>query len=88
MKIKHQIHTKLYDFLQPQFLEVEDQSHLHEGHEGWNESGETHFHVRISSPRFESLSRLRRHRMVFEAITPELMSQIHALSIEILSSKK
>ncbi len=88
MKIKHQIHTKLYDFFQPIFLEVEDQSHLHEGHEGWNESGETHFHVRISSSRFESYSRLRRHRLVHEAITPELMTKIHALSIEILPNEK
>lgn len=87
MKIKHQIHTKLSDFFQPSYLVVEDQSHLHEGHVGWNERGETHFHVIISSSRFDKLTRLKRHRLVHEAITPELMSLIHALSIEILTNK-
>ncbi len=88
MKIKNQIHTKLSRYFQPTFLEVEDQSHLHEGHEGWNESGETHFHIRISSSGFKNLTRLKRHRLVHEAITPELMSKIHALSIEIIPNEK
>ena len=88
MKIKKQIHSKLSTFFQTEILEVENQSHLHKGHVGWNETGETHFHVRISSPKFENLSRIKRHRLVHTAVTPELMSRIHALSIEILPLKE
>ncbi|MYG09584.1 MAG: BolA family transcriptional regulator, partial [Rhodobacteraceae bacterium] len=40
--------------------------------------------VRISSAKFENLNRIQRHRLLHTAITPELMSRIHALSIEIL----
>ncbi|MYI92592.1 MAG: BolA family transcriptional regulator [Rhodobacteraceae bacterium] len=78
------MYSKLSTFFQPEILEVENQSHLHKGHVGWNETGETHFHIRISSAKFENLNRIQRHRLLHTAITPELMSLIHALSIEIL----
>jgi len=63
-----------------QGLEVQDDSHLHAGHAGAREGG--HYTVRLVSERFAGLSRVARHRLVYDALR-ELMHQgIHALVID------
>ncbi|MEJ2791966.1 BolA/IbaG family iron-sulfur metabolism protein [Iodobacter sp. LRB] len=42
-----------------------------------------HFYARIASPRFEGLGLLARHRLVKDAVKPEIDSgELHALSLE------
>lgn len=62
-------------------LDVEDESERHRGHAGWREGGETHFHVRLTSPDLAGLSRIERHRAVHAALGPELIARIHALRL-------
>ena len=50
----------------PDFLAVVDDSHLHAGHAGALEG--RHFTVRIRSARFTGLSRVARHRLVYDAL--------------------
>lgn len=64
-------------------LAVEDDSALHAGHAGAREGG--HFTVRLTSPRFEGLSRVARHRLVYSALGPLPALGIHALAIEALA---
>ena len=66
--------------LQPSHLEVQDDSHLHAGHAGAREG--RHFSVRVVSPRFAGLSRLARHRLVYDAAAALMVRGIHALAIE------
>ena len=66
--------------LNPLTLEVQDDSHLHAGHAGAREG--RHFTVRIVSPRFQSLSRVARHRLVYDALHSLIPLGIHALAIE------
>jgi BolA protein len=66
--------------LQPELLEVQDNSHLHAGHAGAREG--RHFSVRIVSARFNSLSRVARHRLVYDALRSLMPLGIHALAIE------
>lgn len=66
--------------LQPLALEVLDDSHLHVGHAGAREG--RHFTVRITSSRFTGLSRVARHRLVYDAVRPLMGQGIHALAIE------
>lgn len=66
--------------LQPTQLEVQDDSHLHAGHAGAKEG--RHFTVRLTSARFDGLSRVARHRLVYAALQSEMSSSIHALAIE------
>lgn len=66
--------------LQPDLVEVDDDSHLHAGHAGAREG--RHFTVRIVSARFESLSRVARHRLVYDALHSLIPLGIHALAIE------
>lgn len=71
--------------LDPSVLEVIDESADHIGHAGSNGLGKgTHFRVRIASPRFQTLSRVAQHRLVYDAVQPLMAVGLHALAIEIL----
>jgi BolA family transcriptional regulator, general stress-responsive regulator len=74
------IRQVLVDALAPLEIEVEDDSHLHAGHAGAREGG--HYTVRLCSARFAGLSRVARHRLVYDALGPLLPQGIHALAID------
>jgi BolA family transcriptional regulator, general stress-responsive regulator len=66
--------------LEPQSVELLDESGLHAGHEGARAGG-SHFRLTIVSPRFEGKGTLARHRMVYAALGPLMQREIHALAI-------
>ena len=71
--------------LQPTALEVLDESHAHAGHAGANGTGfGTHFRVRVASPSFAGLPRVRQHRLVYDALQEFIDRGAHAIAIEIL----
>jgi BolA family transcriptional regulator, general stress-responsive regulator len=74
------IERTLRDVFAPLALEVRDDGHLHVGHAGAREGG--HFSVRISSARFAGLTRIARHRLVYDALDRLIPLGIHALAIE------
>lgn len=61
-------------------VEVRDDSHLHAGHAGAREG--RHFSVRVVSGRFNGLSRVARHRLVYDALRSLIPQGIHALAID------
>jgi len=75
------ITEKLTTAFSPQSLKVLDESHLHEGHAGAREGGQTHYRVYIVADAFKGKSRVERHRMINSALTTELAGSIHALAI-------
>jgi len=75
-----QIEARLRAALAPTMIEVQDDSHLHAGHAGAREGG--HYTVRITSPRFAGLTRVARHRLVYDALGPLAPQRVHALAIE------
>ncbi len=79
--VAHEIEAALHAALQPlRYLSVQDDSHLHEGHAGAREG--RHFSVRVVSERFRALTRLARHRLVYDAVAPLMSRGIHALAID------
>ena len=74
------IRSRLTTDLEPRLLEITDESHLHAGHAGARD-GRGHFHVRIASARFSGLSRLARHRLIYDALGDLLTTDIHAVRI-------
>ena len=72
--------------LAPSQLEIIDESESHRGHGGWREGGETHFRIRMSSPRFEGLNRVARHRLVHQTLG-DIVPRIHALALELKESR-
>ncbi|MEO8057224.1 MAG: BolA family protein [Burkholderiales bacterium] len=74
------IEAELSAALQPLTLHVQDDSHLHAGHAGAREG--RHFSVRVVSARFNGLSRLARHRLVYDSLNLLMQRGIHALAID------
>jgi BolA family transcriptional regulator, general stress-responsive regulator len=75
------IREQLLDALEPELLEIEDESHLHAGHAGARD-GRGHFRVTVVSEAFTGLSRIARHRVVYEAVGALMETDIHALTIQ------
>lgn len=75
-----EIEATLRETLAPVSLAVVDDSHLHAGHAGAREG--RHFSVAITSARFAGLSRVARHRLVYDALHTLMPRGIHALAID------
>ena len=85
MSVADTIRRKLTERFAPIRLEVEDQSHLHIGHEGARPGGETHFAVTIVSVAFTGQTRVARQRLVYQTLAAELATRVHALSLTTLA---
>ena len=81
MQVKTIIADKLVAAFAPQSLDVEDESHQHQGHAGHRPGGQTHFRVKIVSEAFRGKSRIERHRMINQTLSSELSGGVHALAI-------
>lgn len=87
MSRRDAIENVLRESLDPESLEVVDESHLHAGHEG-AKSGGGHFRVTIVASCFSDLSTLARHRLVYDALGDAMGSEIHALGITALTPEE
>ncbi len=77
------LEQRLRERLQPVTLKVIDESYQHAGHVGANDSGVgTHFRVKIASPLFTGVSRVARHRLVYDSLQDFIDQGLHALAIE------
>ncbi len=75
------LRVRLLAALNPEEVDIEDESHLHAGHAGARE-GKSHFRVRIVSAAFAGLSPIKRHKLVYAAVGDLMDTDIHALSID------
>lgn len=66
----------------PVKLEIIDDSQSHAGHAGARQNGGGHFYATIVSNAFEGKNLVRRHQLVYEALTDMMLTEIHALSIK------
>ena len=82
MNAVDRITRKLTEAFSPVALEVVDESHLHKGHAGHRPEGETHFRVKIAAEAFRGHSRVKAHRMIYDALKGEIEGGLHALAIE------
>lgn len=82
MSLQSVIETKLREALAPAHLEVVNESYMHSSGKN-NPAAETHFKVVVVSERFEGLSAVKRHQLVYGALGDELGMKkgIHALAI-------
>jgi BolA family transcriptional regulator, general stress-responsive regulator len=78
------IRAALQAALEPAFLELEDESHLHAGHAG-AASGGGHYRLKIVSSRFHGQRLVMRHRLVYDAVHDMMKHEIHALAITALT---
>ena len=77
---------KLTEQLEPTYLNIIDESGKHAGHAGRMGvapgTGETHFIIEVTSAKFEGLTSLKRHRLVYSIVDDEVSNgPVHALSL-------
>ncbi|WP_375254965.1 BolA family protein [Yoonia sp.] len=82
MTIETEIRAAL-STLDPQHLDVINESALHSGHMGDDGSGESHWRVVIKADRLGNMSRIARHRAIHAALGKDIIGRIHALAIDI-----
>ncbi len=75
-----QIRACLQAGLEPEHLELTDDSHLHAGHAGARD-GRGHFRVYIVSRQFATMRPLQRHQLIYRTLGDLMHTDIHALSI-------
>ncbi|MDP2793962.1 MAG: BolA family protein [Sulfurisoma sp.] len=66
--------------LEPQQIDIIDDSHRHAGHAGARDGG-GHYRLSIVAPVFAGKRTMERHRLVYDAAGDLMKRQIHALSI-------
>ena len=84
MSIEEQICRRLTEHLQPQHLEVINESGNHNVPAG----SESHFKVLLVSERFADLPMLKCHRLVYGALAQELAGPVHALALHTYSPRQ
>lgn len=82
--VQQAIESKLDQQLQPQYLLVENESHMH----AVPPNSETHFKVTIVATQFEELRMVKRHQLVYQVLTDELAGPVHALALHTLTPQQ
>ena len=67
--------------LEPDAMQLIDESAQHAGHAGAAPGGQTHWRLSIVSKRFSGKPTVARHRMIYQALGELMQHPIHALSI-------
>ena len=84
MKIQTVIEAKITDALQPEYLEVANESHMH----NVPPDSESHFKVTVVTAEFDGKMLVARHRMLNQLLKEELDGPVHALSLNTLTPKE
>lgn len=70
--------------LEPEHIDIEDESAAHAGHAG-AASGGGHYRLLIVSKHFAGLGAVARHRLIYQHLGDLMTGRIHALSIRALT---
>ena len=73
--------------LAPEAIEIADESAFHAGHSG-AASGGGHYRLHLVSARFEGVSKVGRHRLVYYCLSEMMQKDIHALAMTLLTPKE
>ena len=78
------IRQKLIAELNPQLIEIIDNSAAHAGHAGVRKGG-GHYNVTIVAEAFKGKSLVQRHQLIYAALGDMMKEDIHALGINALT---
>lgn len=77
MKVQATIEQKLLEGLEPTFMQVLNESHMH----NVPDDAESHFKLVLVSPLFSGQKSVQRHQQVYRLLAEELQAGVHALAI-------
>lgn len=78
-RVESGIREKLTTALQPEWLQIENESDRHSGPPG----RESHFKITLVSDVFRGLLPVKRHQRIYALLADELMGPVHALALHL-----
>lgn len=81
MSKKNELIERLSTEFSPKFLLVENESHKHSAGKG----ADSHFKIVLVSDIFEGMSKVARHRLLYQFLALDLQEGIHALALHLYS---
>tara|TARA_B100000686_G_scaffold351516_1_gene450545 strand:+ start:2431 stop:2709 length:279 start_codon:yes stop_codon:yes gene_type:complete len=82
MSLLEKIKDKINKEFEPDHLQLIDNSNLHATHKSYDPQ-KLHLKIIIKSIKFDNLSKIDSHRLIFSILGEEMKNKIHALEIEI-----
>lgn len=80
-KMKEVLWNKLTEAFEPVELLITDESSKHANHNPDARKGETHFRIKIVSKKFQGITKIEQHRLIYAVLGDEIKDQIHALAL-------
>ena len=80
MSLQSRIEVKVKSDDNLQYFELINESHMHSG-----SATESHFKLTVVSGRFEGLSAVKRHQLIYALLAGELRDGVHALALHLYS---
>ena len=85
MNRKKRINDILKKNIKDFHIMIEDNSHLHKGHNNFDGKEETHFLIKLFSRKKIKYNRLEIHRLVNKILIEEFSNGLHSLEIKIIN---
>ena len=85
MNRKKRINDKLKKNLKDFHILIEDNSHLHKGHNNFDGKEETHILIKLFPQKKNKYNRLEIHRLVNKILIEEFSKGLHSLEIKIIN---
>ena len=86
MNTQSKIEKKLRTYFNVHILNIIDESHKHVNHKKDTNGG--HFKLLIVSDEFENISLIKRHQLIYGALSNMIKIEIHAISIKAMTIKE
>ena len=83
MSVESTILKKVELAIQSDHVAIKNESHLHSG-----PSTESHFNLTIVSDSFSTLTRVRRHQLVYKLLSEEMSGGVHALALHLYTKEE
>lgn len=83
---RQEIITQRLSVLKPQYLNVTNDSDLHNTHKSSPRSGESHFTVEIMADSLKDKTLIEQHKIINNLLKEEFSSGLHAVSIKIVKN--
>lgn len=78
MNVERSIESKVVETLKPELLTIENESHNHGG-----SATDSHFKLTVVANAFASISKVKRHQMMYGILAAELAGPVHALALHL-----
>ena len=86
MNTQLKIEKKLRTYFNVHILNIIDESHKHVNHKKDTNGG--HFKLLIVSNDFDNISLIKRHQLIYDALSDMIKVEIHAISIKAMTIKE